>query len=48
MCAAPRKGYPVRRTCSYTEGAACLKEEPVDFVMVSQGIRALEGRRIVK
>ena len=42
------KGYQVRCTCSYTEGAACLQEEPVDFVIVSQGSRAFEGRRVVK
>jgi DNA-binding response OmpR family regulator len=42
------KGYEVRCTCSYAEGEACLKDRPVDFVIVSQGSRAFEGRRSVK
>jgi DNA-binding NtrC family response regulator len=41
-------GYEVRCTHSYAEGEACLKDCPVDFVIVGQGSRAFEGRRLVK
>ncbi len=41
-------GYQVHCTCSYGEGEACLNERPLDFVIVSQGSRAFEGRRIAK
>jgi FixJ family two-component response regulator len=42
------KGYEVQCRGSYDEGEACLKDRQVGFVIVSQGSRAFEGRRIVK
>jgi two-component system phosphoglycerate transport system response regulator PgtA len=42
------KGYEVQCRCSYAEGEACLKDQQVGFVIVNQGSRAFEGRRIVK
>jgi len=43
-----QQGYEVRMCASYDEGAQCLDCEPFDFVVVSQGSRAFEGRALVE
>ena len=43
-----RRGYRVCCSCSYAEGKACLDNGPVDFVVVSQGSPAFEGRCILQ
>jgi DNA-binding response OmpR family regulator len=42
-----RRGYRVCCSCSYAEGEACLDSGPVDFVVVSQGSPAFEGRGVL-
>ena len=41
-------GYEVRAFDSYTQGDRCLEGEPFDFVVVSQGSRAFEGRSLLE
>lgn len=43
-----RRGYQVCCSCSYAEGEVCLANGPVDFVVVSQGSPAFEGRCILQ
>jgi DNA-binding NtrC family response regulator len=43
-----RQGYRVCCSCSYGEGKECLDNGPVDFVIVSQGSPAFEGRCVVE
>jgi DNA-binding response OmpR family regulator len=43
-----RQGYRVCCSCSYAEGEACLDGGPVDFVVVSQGSPAFEGRGVLQ
>lgn len=43
-----RRGYRVCCSCSYAEGEACLDSGPVDFVVVSQGSPAFEGRCVLQ
>ena len=41
-------GYEVRRCDSFGSGARSLDGEPFDFVVVSQGGRAFEGRTLLE
>ncbi len=43
-----QQGYEVRACASYAEGALCLKTELFDFIVVSQGSRAFEGRSVLE
>jgi DNA-binding response OmpR family regulator len=43
-----RRGYRVCCSCSYAEGEACLDSGLVDFVVVSQGSPAFEGRCVLQ
>ena len=42
------EGYEVRACESYAQGAECLDKETYDFVVVSQGSRAFEGRFLLE
>jgi len=42
------QGYEVRPCGSYEEGVRCLETERFDFVVVNQGSRAFEGRRVLE
>jgi two-component system, NtrC family, phosphoglycerate transport system response regulator PgtA len=52
MCAYCRllrqAGYAVRGCSSYSEGKACLDQEPADLVIVGQGTPAFEGREVLQ
>jgi DNA-binding NtrC family response regulator len=49
FCALLRQcGFEVRCLCSYLEGAAYVRNEPVDLVIVSQGTPEFEGRCVVE
>ena len=41
-------GYDVRACASAAEGSRCLEEARYDFVVVSQGSRAFEGRSVLE
>lgn len=41
------EGHEVRSILSYKEGADCLDREDFDFVIVSQGSAAFEGRQVL-
>ena len=41
-------GYDVRACASAAEGARCLEEDRYDFVVVSQGSHAFEGRAVLE
>lgn len=43
-----QQGYDVRMCASYAEGASRLESESFDFVVVSQGSRAFEGRGLIE
>jgi two-component system phosphoglycerate transport system response regulator PgtA len=42
------EGYEVRACESYAQGVECLDKETYDFVVVSQGSRAFEGRFLLE
>jgi two-component system phosphoglycerate transport system response regulator PgtA len=41
------QGFEVLTCTSYEAGMQCLETEPCDFVVVSQGTQAFEGRRVL-
>jgi two-component system phosphoglycerate transport system response regulator PgtA len=41
------QGFEVFTCTTYEAGIRCLKTEPFDFVVVSQGTQAFEGRRVL-
>ncbi len=41
-------GYEVRAFDTYAQAEGCLEGEPFDFVVVSQGSRAFEGRSLLE
>ncbi len=41
------QGFEVSTCTSYEAGMQCLEAEPFDFVVVSQGTRAFEGRQVL-
>jgi len=41
------QGYEVRTHSTHEEGVRCLEAEPFDFVVVSQGSQAFEGRKVL-
>jgi DNA-binding response OmpR family regulator len=41
------QGFEVSTCTSYEAGVQCLETEPFDFVVVSQGTRAFEGRQVL-
>jgi DNA-binding NtrC family response regulator len=41
------QGFEVFTCTSYEAGILCLEAEPFDFVVVSQGSQAFEGRRVL-
>ncbi len=43
-----RQGYEVRTCATYAEGVGCLGGESFDFIIVSQGSRAFEGRTLLE
>ena len=42
------QGYRVSTCATYESGVQTLEKEPFDFVVVSQGTHAFEGRKIVE
>jgi DNA-binding response OmpR family regulator len=42
-----QQGFGVVTCASYEAGLRCLEREPFDFVLVSQGSRAFEGRKVL-
>lgn len=41
------QGFELFTCTSYEAGVQCLETEPFDFVLVSQGSQAFEGRRVL-
>ena len=41
------QGFEVSTCPTYEAGLQCLETEPFDFVVVSQGTRAFEGRKVL-
>lgn len=41
------QGFEIRTCTSYEAGIRCLETEPFDFVLVSQGTQAFEGRTVL-
>ena len=41
------QGFDIRTCTSYDAGIQCLETEPYDFVLVSQGSHAFEGRTVI-
>ena len=41
------QGFEVLTCTTYEAGIQCLEAEPFDFVVVSQGTQAFEGRRVL-
>jgi len=41
------QGFEVLTRTTYEDAIRCLEAEPFDFVVVSQGTRAFEGRRVL-
>jgi two-component system, NtrC family, phosphoglycerate transport system response regulator PgtA len=41
------QGFELFTCTSYEAGIQCLETEPYDFVLVSQGSQAFEGRRVL-
>ena len=41
------QGIDVLPCASYDAGIQCLESEPIDFVVVSQGTQAFEGRKVL-
>ena len=41
------RGYEVRSSSSYSDGATCLEGEDFDLIIVSQGSSNFEGRRVL-
>jgi len=41
------QGFEVLTRTTYEDGIQCLEAEPFDFVVVSQGTQAFEGRRVL-
>lgn len=42
------QGYAVQSCVSYNEGVRCLETQSFDFIVVSQGSHAFEGRLLVR
>ena len=42
------QGFEVLTRTTYEDGIQCLEAEPFDFVVVSQGTQAFEGRRVLE
>lgn len=42
------RGFEIRLSASYEEGARCLEREDYDFVIVDQGSPAFEGRLVLE
>lgn len=43
-----QQGYEVRACASYAEGTFCLTTESFDFIVVTQGSHAFEGRSVLE
>lgn len=43
-----QQGFEVSACATYSEGHHCLESGPVDFVVISQGSRAFEGRALLE